>query len=261
MDRNQIIDEIEQELTEEPIERGESLRERSKKAKKAKRKEMLREAVDTAAKQTAESLKKGVRKPVSRIVLALVAIVLLIFIPVAVMSGEEETLVYSEKAVLQIFQEGNTNYAYLLNGEKIVLDDVEVHVEEESADKTTVVYSNENDELVVLKDGKAIKTGIEEAKGIKVSFAGDTFLYYSDCENVDYLNTLLGFVSGTEIGTLHLYNIKKEKDMVIANDVLLDSGVLSPNGETVAYVAEYQASDDFKGFYSVNGKRPVELGK
>ena len=34
------------------------------------------------------------------------------------------------------------------------------------------------------------------------------------------------------------------------------SAVLSPDGETVAYVADYEASDDFYGYYSVKGKKP-----
>ena len=182
---------------------------------------------------------------------ALVVILLCIFIPVALSSGNEEYVALSDKSVIELYDGEEGLFAYFADGSKLVLDDLPLSVAYESQDKTVYCYLNENNELSIIKDGKSLKTGIEDVKGIKVSATGDTLVYFSDCE---YLN-------GVEVGTLHLYYIKKGKDVVVAEEVLTDSAVLSPNGETVAYVGDYDASDDFKGYYSVKGKKQTEVGK
>lgn len=183
--------------------------------------------------------------------LALVAILLCIFIPVALSSGKEEYVALSDKSVMDIYSGDEGFFAYFADGKKLVLDDILFSNVCASQDKTVYCYMNENGEVSIIKDGKALKTGIEDAKGIKVSAAGDTLVYFSDCE----------YQNGTEVGTLHLYFIKKGKDVVVAEEVVTNSAVLSPNGETVAYVGEYDAANDFRGFYSVKGKKEVEVGK
>ena len=222
---------------------------------------------DTETKKAKKEKKNGTlisaKKPSWKVLLGLglaAVLVLVVFVAVLV-SGKEAFVTISEKAVLEFYEENEQLYAYLQNGEKVLLNDSEADVYDTSLDRTTVCYSNENHELVIFKNGKSIKTGIEEARGVKVSAEGDTFVYFSDCEDVPYFNVLFGGDNTTETGTLHLYFIDKGKDIRIAGDVAVNSAVLSPDGETVAYVADYEASDDFKGYYSVKGKKPVEIGK
>lgn len=186
-----------------------------------------------------------------KIGLALVAILLLILIPTVLSSEEEEYITLSDKSVMAVYSGDEGYFAYFADGKKLVLDDVSFSGAYESQDKTVYCYMNENGEVSIIKDGKSLKTGIEDAEGIKVSVAGDTLVYFSDCE----------YKNGTEVGILHLYYIKKGKDVVVAEDVVVNSAVLSPNGETVAYVADYDAADDFRGYYSVKGKKAVEVGK
>lgn len=194
---------------------------------------------------------EGEKSGKAKIGLALVAILLLIFIPVAVSSGDEEYVALSDKSVMDIYSEDGSYFAYFANGDKLVLDDISFSSTEENMDKTVYCYFNEDGELAIIKDGKSLKTGIEDAKAVKVSLAGDTLIYFTDCK----------YENGVEVGTLHLYYIKKGKDVTVAEDVVVNSAVLSPNGETVAYVADYDAVDDFKGYYSVKGKKQVEVGK
>lgn len=224
---------------------------------------VVAETTEVAAEVTVEESPtiKPKKSGKVKIGLAIVAVLLLIFISTVLCLQNKEYTAISDKSVLDIYEEHETLFAYFANGERLVLDDTEVTSAEESMDKTVYCYLNENGELAIIKDGKAQKTGIEDVKGIKVSQKGDTLVYFTDCQNVTYHNTLFGYDTPVEVGTLHLYYIKKGKDVTIAEEVVVNSAVLSPDGETVAYVTEYEASDDFYGYYSVNGKKPVEVGK
>lgn len=194
--------------------------------------------------------------------LALVAILLCIFIPaIAMNSGDDSYMKTSEDVVLDVTERDGDLYAVYLNGKEVKLDDEEAYSQVYSMDGSVVCYENEEDELVILKDGKVIKTGIDEARGVLVSQKGNTMVYFTDCESVAYNNTQYGYTDYIKVGTLNMYDIKKKTSTEIEEEVVVDSAVLSPDGKTVAYVAEYDATDDFKGFYSVNGKEPEELGK
>ena len=194
--------------------------------------------------------------------LALVAILLCIFIPaIAMNSGDDSYMKTSEDVVLDVTERDGDLYAVYLNGKEVKLDDEEAYSQVYSMDGSVVCYENEEDELVILKDGKVIKTGIDDARGVLVSQKGNTMVYFTDCESVAYNNTQYGYTDYIKVGTLNMYDIKKKTSTEIEEEVVVDSAVLSPDGKTVAYVAEYDATDDFKGFYSVNGKEPEELGK
>lgn len=166
----------------------------------------------------------------------------------------------SEKSVIMLYEEDDKNYITFYDGEKMELSDERVRYQVFSTDKTVLCYQNEYEELVVIKDGKLSKTGIEEATGVKVSDRGDTIAYFTEEEATVY-QTAYGYKSTIQTGTLHLYDIDKKKNIEIATDVVIESATLSPDGETVAYVTEYEATDDFKGYYSVKGRKPVEVGK
>lgn len=211
----------------------------------------------TAEKTEAEE--KGFGK--WKLCLALVAVLVLILISTVLTLRVEAYTKLADKSVLDIYEEDDRLFAYFADGEKLFLNDTEVDDAEYSMDKTVLCYRNENGDLSIIKDGAAIKTGIDDAKGVKVSATGDTLVYFSDCKNTTYYHSLFGYDAVTEVGTLHLYYIKKGKDITVAEDVLVSSAVLSPDGETVAYVADYEATDDFVGYYSVKGKKPVEVGK
>lgn len=193
---------------------------------------------------------------------ALVAILLLIFIPAVTLgSNDESYMKRSEKQLLQIVDRDDDLYAVYLDGTEVKLDDEEAYSKKQSMDGSCVCYVNENDELVILKEGKVIKTGIDEVNGVVISQHGDTLVYFTDCESVSYYVTEYDYNDYIKVGTLNLYDIKKKTSIEIAEEVVVSSAVLSPDGRTVAFVAEYDATDDFKGFYSVNGKEPVEVGK
>ncbi len=209
------------------------------------------EVTDGKKKKAKVKKEDGKGSGKTKIALALVAIFLCIFIPVALSSGEEEYIALSDKAVMDIYSGEEGFFAYFADGKKLVLDDVLFSNASASQDKKVYCYTNEDGEVVAIRNGKILNTGIEDAKGVKVSVNGETLIYFTDCE----------YQNGVEVGTLHLYYIKKDKDVTVAEEVLVNSAVLSPNGETVAYVGDYDAVDDFKGYYSVKGKKEVEVGK
>lgn len=194
-------------------------------------------------------------------VAAVVVVLLFLVLLVKGCSGSESYIALSKNAVLQVEETDDKVLVYLINGDVIETGDDEAYYIRYSQDKSTVCYENEDDELVVVKNGKVIRTGIDDAYDVMISTYGDTLLYYTDYEEVSYYDAYYGYYDEIYVGTLNLYNINKDKNYEIAEEVVEESAVLSPNGETVAYVSDYEATDDFKGYYSIKGKTPVAVGK
>lgn len=246
----EAVEEVAAEAEEVKEAVAEAVPEEPKKEKKAKK------------EKSADALEGANGKKPAAIGLALVAILLCIFIPVAVMgSGDDSYMKISEKAPYAIEEYEDDLYAFYLNGDKMKLEDGKANSQKSSMDGSVIAYVNEDKELVLLKENKVIKTGIDEPEGVVVSQRGDTFAYFTDCEYATYMITDYGYSDTIRVGTLNLYDVKKKSSTEIAEEVVVNSAVLSPDGKTVAYVAEYEATDDFRGFYSVNGKNPEEVGK
>lgn len=188
-------------------------------------------------------------------VLAVVAIFLILIGAISALNsgGKDDYITAGKKAVLNVDEVDDEVVVYFMDGKKKQLDYEEVNGGDASQDRTVVCFKNEDDELIVIRNGKVKETGIEEASYIEVSTYGDTIVYMTDVETDK--KTYESF------GTLNLYYTKNGKTKEIAEDVLVGSAVLSPDGETVAFVSDYDAEDDFKGYYSVKGKEPVEVGK
>lgn len=192
---------------------------------------------------------------------AVVVVLLLLILLAKGCSGGTSYVALSSKAVFEVDGTDAKVCAYMINGDVVETGDEDAYRVRYSQDKSTVCYRNEDGELVIVKNGKVIKTGIDDASDVVISTYGDTLLYYTDYEEISYYDSYYGYYDTAYVGTLNLYNIKKDKVYEIAEEVLEDSAVLSPNGETVAYIADYEATDDFKGYYSIKGKTPVSVGK
>lgn len=192
---------------------------------------------------------------------AVAVLVVLIIVIAALGSKGVSYMKVSEKSVYEIEKRDGDLYAVYTDGKQVKLDDENAYNETYSMDGSVVAYQNEDDELVIIREGKVIATGIDEAKGIVVSNEGDTIAYFTDCEDATYYDAYYERERSIKVGTLNLYDVKKKSSIEIAEEVVVYSAVLSPDGRTVAYVAEYEATDDFRGFYSIGGKDPVEVGK
>lgn len=192
---------------------------------------------------------------------AVVALLFLIALIAMLGSKDESYMKASENSVLAIEKRDGDLYAIYADGEQLKLDDDKANSQVYSMDGSVVVYENEEEELVILNDGEIIATGIDKADGVVISNGGNTIAYFTDCEKATYYVSEYDYEDTIKVGTLNLYDVKKKSSIEIAEEVVVDSAVLSPDGKTVAYVAEYEATDDFRGFYSVNGKEPVEVGK
>jgi len=192
------------------------------------------------------------------------AVVLLIVVACLFLGGDEKSknFEYSGKTIANVGQFGDddTYSVMFLDGSMLALDEEYVYNMNFSLDRKTMCFRNDMDELIVVKDGKIIKTGIEEGRGVVVSDKGDSFSYYTDVEYMSYSDDY-GYSRSVEVGVLNLYMIKDKKNYEIAEEVVTGTAVLSPNGQTVAYVADYEGETDFKGYYCVKGKEPKVVGK
>lgn len=195
------------------------------------------------------------KKPVNRKMAAIAAAALLLCCLIAMINsgGKGDYVTAGKKAIMTLeVIDDEVNVIYM-DGKKEALKFEKASGGDISQDMSVACFNNEDKELVVIREGKVKETGIEEANYISVSAYGDTIAYMTDVKVDD--KTYESF------GTLNLYYTKNGKTKEIAEDVLVGSAVLSPNGETVAFVSDYDASDDFKGYYSIKGKEPVEVGK
>lgn len=234
------------------------------KEEKVKKEKVKKEKVDKEKKPVDTTFIKSLlmKKPVW---IGAAAVVLIIVVCCIFLGGEEKSklLEYSGKSIVtidEIKEDEDFESVLFMDGTILDLDDETTNNEEYSLDRKTVCYENEMDELVIVKDGKVTKTGIEDAYGVVVSDRGDSIAYYSDVEYISYSDDY-GYSRSVEVGVLNLYMIKDKKNVEIAEEVVTNTAVLSPNGQTVAYVADYEGADDFKGYYCVKGKKPVEVGK
>ncbi len=243
----ETVEEVSEAVVEEVTESAEAEKEKVVEETKPKKIEKIKP----------EGASKGVK-----LGLALVAIFLLIFIPAVTLGGDDESYMkITDKVLFQITERDGDLYACYLDGEQLKLEDEKAYSVNYSMDGSVACYENEEDELVIINDGTIIKTGIDNVGETIISQRGDTVAFFTDCEFVTYQNNEYHYEDKIKVGTLNLYDVKKKTNTEIADEAVIESAVLSPNGKTVAFVAEYEATDDFKGFYSVNGKEPKEVGK
>ncbi len=231
-----------EEKAEETVEAAEVPAVEEKEEKKAEKK-----APAEVKEKKAEKEKKPANKNIGKAVGVIAAVFLLILLFRAVFSGGKDYIVSGKNAVIAIDETDDLVLAVMENGKALDTGMESASYATYSQDRTVACFVNEDDALIVIKKGKVVKTGIEDVKKFQISAYGDTIAYFTD-------------VSG-DFGTLNLYYTKNGKKKEIAEEVLTDSVVLSPDGETVAFVGDYEARDNFKGYYSIDGKKPTEVGK
>lgn len=213
-------------------------------------------AMMTGGVEVAQANPQKEKKPVNKKVVGLAAIALLICCLVAIMNSKADYITLEKKSIIDISVVDENVVVEYANGKMDKLKHEERSGVQYSIDRTVACFQNEDKEIIVIKNGKEIKTNIEEASGAVLSTFGDTIAYLEEAERDDD--------TGIMIGTLKLYYTKNKKTKTIAKDVRLDSFTLSPNGETVAYTTDWEYDDDddewtFKGYYSVNGKDPKKI--
>lgn len=213
------------------------------------------EKVETAA--PAEPKEKKEKKPLNKKLLggvaAAVVLFLLLLAAVSVCNNGADYVTAGKNAILEIVEVDDKVLVLYEDGDVDELKYERCYNTCYSQDRSAAVFENEDEELILVRKGKVTETGIEDAYNVVVSVYGDTIAYLSDVE--------ADFQANVKVGILNLYYTKNGKTKEIAEDVLYGSPVLSPDGQTVAFVSDYDASDDFKGYYSVKGKKPVEVGK
>lgn len=219
-------------------------------------------AVNTAANpamqgmETAPAQKE--KKPVNKKMAGLVAIILIVMCVIALMNSKPDYVTAKNKSILMLERDEDNVVAIFANGKILKMKHESANSVQYSVDRTVACFINEDEEVIVVRNGKEIKTGVEEVSALVLSVYGDTFAYVEEAEYDDEARKTLG--------DLYLYDIKKgKKSDKIEGGVSPDSIVLSPNGKTVAFTADWEYDEDeressCKGYYSINGKEPKKIG-
>ena len=193
----------------------------------------------------------GLKKNLKWIAIAVVALILVCIIgSCAANSGSAFSLVDEKNSYYQ--KDGETLVTF--DGEEILVDEG-ISGFAYSADKSLAVVKDKESVLFVV-DGTELVKVADEVKYYVISNYGDSIAYVTDVED--------------GVGTLHLYNVSKKSDAVIANDVYAGDVVLSANGKSVAYVSDCEVEDQWLGLYSTvkgnvyvskNGKEGEQVAK
>ena len=149
----------------------------------------------------------GLKKNLKWIAIAVVALILICLIgSCAANSGSAFSLVDEKNNYYQ--KDGETLVTF--DGEEILVDEG-ISGFAYSADKSLAVVKDKESVLFVV-DGTELVKVADEVKYYVISNYGDSIAYVTDVED--------------GVGTLHLYNVSKKSDAVIANDVYAGDVVL-----------------------------------
>lgn len=193
----------------------------------------------------------AVKKNVKWIAIAVVALILICIIGSCVSnSGSAFTLADQEN----VYYQKDSETLVTLNGEEITVDEG-ISQMRTSADQSLTVVKDKESTLFVVDGTELVEVATEVVYYI-ISNYGDSIAYFEDYEE--------------GVGTLHLYNVSKKKDTVIAEEAYVMDFVLSEDGKTVAFIGDCEVTGGFFGFGSTvegnvyvskNGKEPEQVAK
>ena len=229
----------EETVTEEPV--AEALAEESVK--------------ETPAEEEAPAEKKDimatVKKNIKWIAIAVVALLLICIIgSVAANSGSAFSL---ENEKNNYFKK-DAETLVTFSGDEIMVDEG-ISGYTYSADKSLTVVKDKEANLFVVDGTELVKVAAEVDYYV-VSNYGDTIDYITETEE--------------GVGTLHLYNVSKKSDAVIAQKAFAGDIVLSADGKSVAYLSDCEVENNWLGIFatvkgnvyvSKNGKESKQVAK
>lgn len=192
-----------------------------------------------------------VKKNIKWIAIGVVALLLICIIgSCAANSGSAFTLVNEKNNYFKKDAETLVTFG----GEEITVDEG-ISGYAYSADKSLTVVKDTEATLYVVDGTELVKVAAEVDYYV-ISNYGDSIAYITEKEE--------------GVGTLHLYNVSKKSDAVIAQKVYAGDIVLSADGKSVAYLSDCELENDWLGFYSTvkanvyvskNGKEGKQVAK
>ena len=193
----------------------------------------------------------SIKKNIKWIAIGVVALLLICIIgSCAANSGSAFTLVNEKNNYFKKDAETLVTFG----GEEITVDEG-ISGYAYSADKSLTVVKDKEATLYVVDGTELVKVAAEVDYYV-ISNYGDSIAYITEKEE--------------GVGTLHLYNVSKKSDAVIAQKVYAGDIVLSADGKSVAYLSDCELENDWLGFYatvkanvyvSKNGKEGKQVAK
>ena len=190
---------------------------------------------------------KKVLVPLVALVAAIVVICVLCGV-IKKISGKKYAFRPSKKQILGLTTYEDQLYVFMGDGSSKKLN-VEKGKKNQvlSSDASAIAFDSADEVLYVFANGKLIST--EYDKVTDVTFAPH--------------GNMLAFLTETKSGkgNLVVFDVAKKKAYEVDEDVKSGSVVFSPDGKTFAYIGDYEASDDFKGYYCKVGGKSKSIGK
>ena len=158
--------------------------------------------------------------------------------PLLLISGEDETLIYTGENEPITIDGMKDSYAYSMDGKAVALT---VDIDDEYL--AALWYCDGKDAVDVAED---VYSFILSADGSKIAYLQD--YAYED-----------------SVGDLYVYDVSTKKSELIVKDAYTEFA-LSPDGESISYTTDVSMDDygyleSFTGYVSINGDEAEEIGE
>lgn len=202
-----------------------------------------------------ESKKKGNLFANKKLVLAagILAVLAIVLAVAAILLKKDSGAKYDKYAevIVNYINEDSAAILYTTKGDKLELDEL-IYDVSYSADMSVMAYSVYEDNIKVLYYvDKELEPHLveEDVTKFEISYDGSNIVYFQDVND-----------NWTE-ADLYLYSIKKDEAEKIDKSVYLYNFVLSPNGEYVSYLKNYESYSDNDLFVAGYKKNPEKIDK
>ncbi len=209
------------------------------------------------AEETAPNNEPAKHKKKAKNILILaggIAVILLVLVIAVLILKGDGYLKISPDATMLVYSDDKEGYVYVTaQGSTVLLEAESVYQTEQSLDESQSAVLADYDYLT----GSGDLYYMNGTTAVLVSENTSSFKLSDNGKGIAYIKGSSEYVTGD----LYLYNTEDESSTKIDSGVKIDSVCISQDGKSVAYVGSYSSDYSFKGYKSINGDKPEEMGE
>lgn len=205
----------------------------------------------------------SVKKFPFKIIIPVAAVIIILLVAVSFLFSGKSSNVMLQTNFFDVFYTDNLCYMTFNNEKlKLPLENSNklsgLKTSMDGSKAATVVYDDEDSEdngigtlwYITVKDKIMVSNGVY--RDFYMSDDGNTLVYLKDIKKYDRYTS----------GTLYKYSCSSKKNVWISDDVITDTIALSPDGQSICYVKDFDENTyEFTGYIKNREKSPESFGK